>query len=314
MRNNLIVALLTIVLFGIVLLCGCLFSGTTALPALTQPSAVPSEQLSKYMLDLINKDRTDSGLAAVTLGNNTAAQDHAADMLANFYLSHWGTDGLKPYMRYTLAGGINYEAENSAYHGWYDTSQDPDRYVTIDPKEVLKQLQYNMMFDDADSNWGHRDTILSKLSKKVNIGIAYDKHRLALVQQFEGDYVNFTNLPAIVNGKLSLAGNLNLGKLYSLHIFYDPLQQLLTQQQLLEKPRSYDSGEEMGYVLPPKLYMDSKEYVTAIKWNVDATGSFTIEADVSHLLKYKTGVYNISLVSSINGELTSLSNYSIFIR
>jgi hypothetical protein len=102
--------------------------------------------------------------------------------------------------------------------------------------------------------------------------------------------------------------------LYSLHIFYDPLQQLLTQQQLLEKPRSYDSGEEMGYVLPPKLYMDSKEYVTAIKWNVEATGSFTIEADVSHLLKYKTGVYNISLVSSINGELTSLSNYSIFIR
>lgn len=314
MRNNIIVALLIIVLLSIVLLCGCLFSGTSALPALTPSSAVSSVQLSDYMLNLINKDRTDNGLAAVTLGNNTAAKDHAVDMIANYYLSHWGTDGLKPYMRYTLAGGINYEAENSAYHGWYDTSQDPDRYITIDPEEVLKQLQYNMMFDDADSNWGHRDAILNKLSKKVNIGIVYDKHRLALVQQFEGDYVNFTNLPAIVNGSLYLTGSLSLGQLYSLHIYYDPLPQSLTQQQLLDKPHSYDLGEEIGYVLPPKYYMDDKEYVTASKWTVDISGSFAIGADVSHLLKYKTGVYNISLISSIDGKLTALSNYSIFIR
>jgi hypothetical protein len=235
-------------------------------------------------------------------------------MLDNYYLSHWGTNGLKPYMRYTLAGGINYEAENSAYHGWYDTSQDPDRYIIIDPKEVLKQLQYNMMFDDADSNWGHRATILNKLSKIVNIGIDFDKHRLALVQQFEGDYIVFTQLPAIVNGRLYLAGSFNMGTLYSLHIYYDSLPEPLTQQQLLEKPRSYDTGEEIGYVLPPKRYMEGREYVTANIWNVDVTGSFTIEADISHLLKYETGVYNILLVSNIDAELTSLSNYSIFLH
>jgi hypothetical protein len=63
MRNSVTVAILIIVLFSIVLLNCCVFSGTKALPVLTQPSAVPSEQLPQYILDLINKDRTDNRLA-----------------------------------------------------------------------------------------------------------------------------------------------------------------------------------------------------------------------------------------------------------
>ncbi len=312
LRQKYIIVLIFLIV-SVAMLCGCL-SGTSALPVVTEPSVAPAVQLSQYMLDLINQDRANNKLVPVTLGTNTAAQSHADDMLANFYLSHWGTDGLKPYMRYTLAGGINYEAENSAYHGWYDTSQNPDLYVTINAQEVLQQLEHDMMFDDAASNWGHRDTILNPLNKKVNLGIAYDKHRLALVQQFEGDYVVFTELPAIVDGKLSLAGSLTLGKLYSLHISYDPLPQPLTQQQLLDKPHSYDLGEEIGYVLPPRHYMEDNDYVNASKWDTDTLGSFTIEADIRPLLKYQTGVYNISLVSSVDGTLTSLSNYSIFMR
>jgi len=307
------IIVLTFLVISAAMLCGC-FSGISALPVVTEPSVAPAIQLSQYMLDLINQDRADNNLAPVTLGINTAAQAHADDMLANFYLSHWGTDGLSPYMRYTLAGGINYEAENSAYHGWFDTSQNPELYVTIEPQEVLKQLEYNMMFDDAASNWGHRDTILNSLNKKVNLGIAYDKHRLALVQQFEGDYVVFTELPAIINGKLSLAGSLTLGKIYSLRLSYDSLPYPLTQQQLLDKPHSYDLGEEIGYVLPPERYMEDNDYVNASKWDMDTLGSFTIEADISPLLKYQTGVYNISLVSSVDDTLTSLSNYSIFMR
>jgi hypothetical protein len=287
---------------------------TSAIPGVTELPGKVNPDLTQYILGLINKDRGDNNLPPVVLGTNTAAQQHAEDMFAYYYLSHWGTDGLKPYMRYTRAGGINYESENSAYHGWYDTGEDPDKYEIIDPKAILEQLQYNMMYDDADSNWGHRDTILDKMNKTVNIGIAFDEHRLAFVQQFEGDYVIFTQLPAVINGKLYLAGSLNLGEVYSVHIFYDSLPQSLTQQQLLEKPHYYDIGEEIGYVLPPKYIMKDMDYVNAAGWKTNINGSFEIEADISPLIKYPKGVYNICLVADIKNELVSLTNYSLFMR
>jgi len=92
-------------------------------PAYFQPSG-EQQELFEYALELINKDRRTAGLDPVVLNYNKAAQLHAEDMLDNLFLSHWGTDGFKPYMRYTAGGGINYEVENSAYSGWVDTRQD----------------------------------------------------------------------------------------------------------------------------------------------------------------------------------------------
>ena len=66
----------------------------------------------RYMLELINAERTSAGLNPVVLGDNIAAQLHAEIALANCFSSHWGIDGLKPYMRYSLAGGYQSNGEN----------------------------------------------------------------------------------------------------------------------------------------------------------------------------------------------------------
>jgi len=88
-------------------------------PAQTKPptatASVPllsREKLVQYMLDLINKDRTDANVPPVILGNNNSAQTHAEDMLNNLYFSQWGTDGTTSSMRYTLAGGTSFVREN----------------------------------------------------------------------------------------------------------------------------------------------------------------------------------------------------------
>ena len=64
------------------------------------------------MLELINIAREDAGVPPVALGDNDAAQLHAESALANCFGSHWGIDGLKPYMRYSLAGGYQSNGEN----------------------------------------------------------------------------------------------------------------------------------------------------------------------------------------------------------
>ena len=287
-------------------------------PPATQP-VLQHGPLVEYVLDLINKDRADYGLAAVTLGANQAAQKHADDMLVGFFLSHWGTDGLKPYMRYTLEGGVNYDMENSAYSGWYDKSENPDRYVALDVKQGLQQLEYAMMYDDAGSDWGHRDNILNKWHKNVNIGIAYDGHRLAFVEDFEGDYVQFNQAPALLQGTLSISGRVVLGVIDAVAIYYDPVPHAWTQQGLLNGPHSYSLGDRVGYVVspPPPGYFYTNLPPDAIQagvWNVSSAGDFSIKADLNAVLKRGPGVYTVVIWSKAGTELLSLTNYSIFVK
>ncbi len=282
-------------------------------------SAPTPDKLVQYLLDLINQDRADYNLPPVVLGTNDAARQHAADMLANYYLSHWDTGGLKPYMRYTVAGGSNYERENSAYAGWYDRTENPDRYQPLDVLGEIQQLEYKMMYDDATSDWGHRDTILYKWNKKVSLGIAYDNHRLALVEQFEGDYVEFTVLPQVSNGILSMNGRVTLGSIDSVVIYFDPLPQPQSQAELLASPRSYGLGDEVGSIVspPPPGYFYSSlppNTVQAGVWEVDGQGNFSIQADVSPIIGQTTGVYTVVIWVNAGGESVNLTNYSIFVR
>lgn len=81
------------------------------------------------MLALINAERRIAGLAPVVLGDNDAAQLHAEASLENCFASHWGLDGLKPYMRYSLAGGYQSNGENVS--GLDYCIRAPDGYRSI---------------------------------------------------------------------------------------------------------------------------------------------------------------------------------------
>jgi len=116
-------------------------ANTTA-PTGEAPASAASIELAdlkNHMLELINGDRQANGLDLVTLGDNPAAQEHAEEMSANGYLSHWGMDGMKPYMRYTLAGGVNYEGENASgviTSSWLDVLA-----RAVFPEEQLRETQ-----------------------------------------------------------------------------------------------------------------------------------------------------------------------------
>jgi uncharacterized protein YkwD len=283
---------------------------------LNHPSG--QQEIFQYMLDLINSDRKNAGLDPVILGENTAAQAHALDMLNNYYISHWGTDGLKPYMRYTQAGGLNYEQENDAYHGWHDPEENPSIYAVIDVKRTLYELEYAMMNYDGPSE-GHRKNILNQLHKKVNLGIAYDSKRLALVQQFEGDYIEYTQPPALNGNIFTVSGRLLEGRITSIQICFDELPKTLTPYELAtRKNGSYSLGDQVGYIIPPlppnRYYtIMPPNSVVADQWRLSSSGQFIIKADVGQILSRGKGVYTIVLVVDIKDEPRALTNYSIFV-
>ena len=194
-----------------------------------------------YMLELMNEERKDRGLTPVVLGNNVAAQLHAEELSGQCFVSHWGLDGLKPYMRYSLAGGYQSNVENalgSAYcPRWYSLYT-----VFRDEKQDIR---------DAMDGWmdspGHRDAILDPWVRKVNIGIDRSNRNFAAVQQFEGDYVEYARLPDIEGDVLTIAGRLKNGislvgdDSLGVMISYDSPPRELTKGQVA-RTECYDGG------------------------------------------------------------------------
>jgi len=178
-------------------------SHTTSPSPDTTPSEVSHEELVDYALSLINSDRQSYGLQTVTLSSVDSGQRHAENMLKGGFLSHWDTNGYKPYMRYTLANGKGAVSENAAWS--YDSGG-------LDPANAIEQLEHDMMYDDASSDWGHRDNILNAFHNKVNIGIAYDRNNMYFVEDFEDDYISWSTLSlssqVIMQGTILKSGEL----------------------------------------------------------------------------------------------------------
>jgi uncharacterized protein YkwD len=290
------------------------------------PSAEPFkpgpvlDELFRYALGLINQDRQAAGLPVVALDFNAAAQKHAQDMLDNLFLSHWGTDGLKPYMRYTDEGGLNYEAENSAFSGPLQKVSAGSNYARLDPRGEVKSLEYSMLNEDASSNWGHRDNILNPWHKRVSLGIAYDSYHVPFVEQFEGDYLEWIQPPAISGDVLSLAGRLTDPSLAlkNVNICFDPLPQPLSAQQLNTGAHNYSLGQTLNFLVPPPPpgMFYSKLDAAAIQastWLYEAgSGRFSLQADISRALASGSGVYTIVLMVDGQGGPKALNNFSIF--
>lgn len=223
------------------------------------------------MLDLINQARRDAGLNEVVLGDNPAAQMHTEDMRKNCFFAHWGSDGAKPYIRYTRARGIQYEAENVS--GTNYCPHDPHNYV----QETLETKVREAM-DGLMNSPGHRRNILNPHHKKVNLGFSYSMPNLWVVQQFEGDYIEFKKPPRISNdGKLSFSVSIKNGAVFStdgtgVRIYYDPLPHELTRGQLA-RTYCYSTGKQMVADLERPL----SEYSYYIEGEFERTNDFCVD-------------------------------------
>ena len=227
--------------------------------------SAPSQRhldLKRYMLELINDERADAGLDPVELGDNDAAQLHAEASLLGCFSSHWGLDGLQPYMRYSLAGGYQSNAENGIGLDYCVTYGDSRR-----PLASIRTV-----IRDAMQSWiaspGHRGNILNPWHKAVSIGMAWDRHNFRAYQHFEGDYVEYGRLPSIENDLLAFEGTVRNGPLLSgasdlrVQVYYDPPPHDLTLGQVT-RTYCYDSGLPVAglrWPLPPGRFYLTDEF------------------------------------------------------
>jgi uncharacterized protein YkwD len=290
-------------------------------PSSQQPRTVPREELVQYVLDRVNKDRTDMGLLPVKLSSNEAAQMQAEDVFRTKQISHWTTNGEKPYMTYTQYDGEGSVQQNVAIAGF-----SPEQYeqcVTnilvecekIEPLSTIEQLQNEMMYNDKECcNDGHRNNILDPHHTHMSIGIVYDQYYLAFVQNFENNYGLNVD---VKNSEIEVSGTLLDGQLDHIAIYYDemPTREVYEQNKDL---LSYSAGELVAMVvkpLPPGYYYESPQgynLIEANRWNVQRD-SVDVTFDLADAVD-KDGAYTLFAQVKDGNEMFDVTSHSVFVN
>lgn len=301
---------------------GVVSTGNLVAPDITNGSAkvtYPSDYctIASYTLSVINADRAANGSGPVSLDFNQAAQQHADSMLYYNYFSHFDTQGYKPYMRYSLLGGLASDFENVAFLEY------PFNHFTSTQsvEDAVKTLEHSMVYNDsACCNNGHRYNILDPLRNKVSLGVAYDGTRVYFDEEFENNYVALsfkaTNGTAPSPYYVTMTGvpTQQIAAPNSIYIAYDPTPTAETDTQLNNGPHEYGPGTLTGGVLPPNGPLGgcgqfaSGITVCADKWTFDSS-KMDIEFSMSEFVKgYGSGVYTIYLItgSDTNSAITTI--------
>ncbi len=291
-------------------------------PSSQQPSTMPREELVQHVLNRINKDRADFGLLPVELSSNQAAQIHAEDVFGTRHISHWMTNGEKPYMTYTQYDGEGSVQQNVAIAGF-----SPEQYeqcVTnvlikceeIEPLSTIDQLQYEMMYNDKECcNNGHKDNILNPRHTHVSIGIVYDQYYLALVQNFENNYG--LDVDVEDSSEIEISGTLLEGQLDHIAIYYDEMPTRAAYEQNKDL-LSYSAGELVAVIvkpLPPGYYYESLEgydIIEADRW-IEQSDSVNIGFDLADAVE-EDGAYTLFALVKDGEEVFDVTSYSVFVN
>ncbi len=198
------------------------------------------------MLGLINEERRKARVPEVSLGDNNAAQIQTENASGDCVSGHWGTDGLGPPMRYSLAGGYQSNSENASGWSYCLSPEDKSRYRAI--QSIEEEIRRHM--EGYMDSPGHRDNILYPWHRKVNLGLSWDTHLMWNVQHFEGDYASCSVPPTIEGTALRVSCTTKEvlpSQSSAQMVVYDPPPHALTVGQI-SRSYSYGYGRPVAFL------------------------------------------------------------------
>src|SRR5438132_2625786 len=196
----------------------------------------------EQLLRTVNEERSQAGLSKLELDGLacSVASDHARDMAKGEFLSHWGSDGRKPYQRYSFAGGTDAVQENAS---------SADNLWSLATTGVLKDLHdmHLSMLNEKPPNHRHRQNIFFPMHTHVGFGIALQGFHLRLAELYVAKYVRVDPIPQRVKPKQSVLFSgrvLNLQhELAGIDLYYEPLP-TPPRIEWLRVARSYGMPDE----------------------------------------------------------------------
>jgi uncharacterized protein YkwD len=287
------------------------FAGDIDIGAASIGTQIGKDDLANFraeLLRLVNTERLIAGVGELATDDLAAevADRHALDMATIQFLSHWGSDGRKPYHRYAAAGGFHVVTENVS---------SADKLESLSAKYIGQSLaQMHMrMHEEVPPHDGHRQTILAPEHTHVGFGIALVERRLRLVELYVGKYVELEEFPrqAKPKSKVHINGKLSGTKhefAYA-EVFYEPLPK---QPEIgwLRVGRPYGLPDE--YVMLRPKPREGTYYADGVIGKIDVAGNrFRIPVE---LYRAEAGIYTIAIWIKRFGAKTKFRATNICIQ
>ena len=146
----------------------------------------------RALFERINRDREAAGVPVLRYEPRAALVGDAFCLDASLSGSqgHWDVKGRAPYLRWALAGGVDYNSENVAAYS--SSNGRIDRPL----RDVLLEAHEAMMAERPPQD-GHRRTILDPLFTHVGIGLAAVGGEIRMTEEFTRVAFEWMELPAL---------------------------------------------------------------------------------------------------------------------
>ena len=241
-------------------------------------------RMKQFAILAVNMDRISNGERPVTWVNEPAAQQHANSMIIKNYVSHWNTEGMLPYMRYSLFGGCDGDIENC----------DGGSYLHHNLARPIAYGLWGFMFDDANEGNGHRYATLMPTNTGLSIGLAMSgapNYTTLIDEEFITKFIKWDQKPTLSNGIITLSGSI----IDPYHVLSKKIgNKILKKRAPISISVSYN--KPLTYLSPETL---RDKYV--IPYPGQSTGAFAVNLiTVNHKNKFKVSM-NIRKMIQIHG-------------
>jgi uncharacterized protein YkwD len=226
----------------------------------------PRAAAKRVLVERINRDRERHGAPRLEYEHRAAlvGDEFCLDAALAGTTGHWDAAGRAPYLRWGLAGGVDYHAENVvAYTFGSGAVQHP-------LEELMLEAHQGMMAERAPRD-GHRRTILDPRFTHVGIGVAEAVGQFRMAQEFTRvalEWLEVPHAPLAAGGLAYVAGRplpgLWIGRV---EILYEPRPPALLEPRL------------GGYAYPPSIRTLRPVLGGAFAYADRSRGDFAVRRD-----------------------------------
>lgn len=206
--------------------------------------AEPAATAKRRLFSRINADREAHGLPRLRYDLLAAkvGDGFCADAVRGRTVGHWDLAGRPPYLRWALAGGVDYHGENAASvtrTGW-----------VVREEEIATLLleSHERMVSETPPEDGHRRAILDPRWTHVGIGVAWEGGEFRMTEEFVrrvAEWVEIPSGPVPAGAAAAIRAQLPEGwTVGSIEVAWDPEPVPLTREEV---------NRRGAYGLPPPI-------------------------------------------------------------
>lgn len=236
----------------------------------------PRAEDKRVLFEKINADRAAAGAPLLQYESRAARVGDAFCLAAaaSGTVGHWDLQGRAPYLRWGLAGGVDYEAENLSTVSSSSGSL---------PRPVLDLMLegHASMMAERPPHDGHRRTILDPTFTHVGIGVAAVGGEFRMTEEFTRvafEWIEIPARPLRAGGAGVFAGRplpgLDLGVV---EIRFEPPPQPLSREGLRRRG---------GYGYPPLIRSLWPRLPHGYRYAVGLEGDFKPRSDGSFTVRF----------------------------